>query len=199
MVRIILAGLLGGAVLFGWGAVSRMVLGEVWHQGDTLPSEDRMVAALQTTGTESGIYFFPGRPDLKGLSPEEKEAGTAAWSERHRIGPIGLLVYRDPGYEPMDRMVFVRGFIINVVMALLAAWVLSMAASSIGGYMGRVVFVGLIGLFTGVWAHMVDWNWLSYPLRYSVEMTADTVIGSLLMGLVLAAIIKPRFGGPPGG
>ena len=80
--------------------------------------------------------------------------------------------------------------------AVVAALLLSMAAPSIGGFMGRVMFVALIGLFVGLLADLANWNWMNYPLRFSLEMAADRVVSAALMGLVLGAIIKKPSGGP---
>jgi hypothetical protein len=39
------------------------------------------------------------------------------------------------------------------------------------------------------------WNWFELPTTYTAAQVLDGVLGFLAMGLVLAAIVKPR---PPG-
>jgi len=55
--RIILAGIAGGVVLFIWGAFSHMVLpfGEIGIK--SMPNEAPVMAAMRSNITEPGLYF----------------------------------------------------------------------------------------------------------------------------------------------
>ena len=58
--RIVIAGVLGGLVLFFWGFVSHMFLplGEMGHE---MPkNEDAVLAVLKENLGEEGYYFIPG-------------------------------------------------------------------------------------------------------------------------------------------
>src|SRR5436190_5418006 len=92
--RIILGGVLGGFVLFCWGALSHMVfqLGDLGIQ--SLPSEEAALPALRGTVKEPGLYFFPGldMKAVKALPKEQAEAATKAWTEKWQAGPRGLLI-----------------------------------------------------------------------------------------------------------
>ena len=37
----------------------------------------------------------------------------------------------------------------------------------------------------------MNWNYMHYPFRFTMEMAADGLVASLLLGVVLAIIIKP--------
>ena len=196
MVRIVIAGLLGGAVLFIWGAVSWLWV--PWHQMGKLPQESIVQRALQSTGADSGVYWFPMMdPDEinESMSDEAKGAVREAYAIRHKDGPVGMLVYNDEGSDPMPMMMHVKGFLLYFVTALAAATMMSMAASSLGGYFGRVLFVLLLGVYVAVGTIMISWNYMLYPLRFSLEMAGDSVAGALLLGLVISGLIKPRIGG----
>lgn len=177
MVRVLVGALLGGAVLFVWSAVSWMLI--PWHDVGAMSREDSIVRALSTSGTERGVYWIPG-------PPENEE-----WAQRHREGPVAMVVYNPEGSEPMPLALFFKGFALNVATALVAAILLAKAARGVRGYAGRVFLVTLVGLYAGLSTSMMSWNWMYYPLRYSLEMSADALVGALLLGLVLAAVIRP--------
>ena len=65
--RIILAGVLGGIVMFIWTSIAHMVLplGEAGIR--EIPNEQAVLAAMQANiGETSGLYVFPG----PGLGPD---------------------------------------------------------------------------------------------------------------------------------
>jgi len=196
MVRIVIAGLLGGAVLFIWGAVSWVWV--PWHQMAKLPQESIVQRALQSTGADSGVYRFPMMdPDAinESMSDEDKNDVREAFAMRHKEGPVGMLVYNDEGSDWMPMMMHVKGFLLDFVTAVVAATMMSMAVSSLGGYFGRVLFVLLLGVYVAVGTSMMNWNYMLYPLRFSLEMAGDSIAAALLLGLVISALIKPRVGG----
>ncbi len=190
MVRVIVAALIGGILLFVWGFVSWTVL--TWHNtsGGQLPNEEIVVAAMQGNITESGIYWIPGMAREPAASDEAKKAAEEAWMERHRAGPIGMLVYHPEGREPMMPKVFAQGLGLSFLSALIAAVLL--VSSGIGNYVGRVAFVTMLGLFVGITADMSEWNWFSFPMDWTLANVGDRLVGWLLVGLVMAAIVKPN-------
>jgi hypothetical protein len=182
--RIVLAGLLGGLVYFIWGALSWMVF--PWHNAtlNKLPNEDTVMAALREQVSESGAYFFPGMPESGGDA-----AAQEAYTARHRQGPLGFLLYHAGGKELAMGPAMGRGFAIDVIAALMVAFLLSMKAPA--PYMCRVIFVLLIGLFSAITTHAMYWNWMLFPTDYTLAMFADVVGGWTLAGLVMAALVKP--------
>jgi hypothetical protein len=182
MVRIALAALAGAVVLFVWGAVSWMLI--PWHQIDPMPNEDAVIRDMENRN-ETGIYWFPWT-DPRTLSEEDHAAQVA----KHERGPVGVIVYSAEGREVMPVAMHVKGFVLDLVGALVASIMLSMAATALGGYVARVLFVTLLGVFVAALATMMQWNYMLYPLDYSLHLAADNVVAALLLGLVLGAIIK---------
>ena len=83
--RLLIAALLGGIVLFFWGFVSHMILpiGEMGH-GQAV-NEDVVIAALKDgLPAEEGVYHVPG------LAPDKYEdaAATAAYSAKAAANPM---------------------------------------------------------------------------------------------------------------
>jgi len=183
MKPILIAGVVGGLVLFVWGFLSWAVL--PWHNATmpNLPNEEAVIETLSASITATGVYQFPGMP--------ANEADTQAWTEKFKRGPYGMLVYTVEGANPMSPKPFIGGLILNFISATLVAYLLSLAANKLSGYNQRVTFVALIGVFAALVSHITAWNWMYIPTGYSLVMAADIVIGWLLAGLVIAWRMKP--------
>jgi hypothetical protein len=179
MKRIGIAAGVGGVVLFIWAFVSWMYI--PWHRLSTLPDQGAVTAVLSDTSTASGIYMFPGEAgDETGESEEEADGDQ----------PAGLLAYKAQGGMPLV-IQFIIGLVLEVLVAGVAAIILSMAAPSLPGFAGRVGLVVLLGVFMIVGANLMNWNYMHFPMRFTMEMAADGLVASLLLGIALAIIIKP--------
>ena len=104
MKRIVIAGVVGGVVLFMWGFVSWMFI--PWHQLQQLPGESRIAEAMRDAEVPSGAYFMPNvnKEAMKTMTPEDKKAAQAASEEAHRQGPVALIMYQREGSSPMPIM-----------------------------------------------------------------------------------------------
>jgi hypothetical protein len=176
--RILIAGLLAGLALFFWGGMSHMVLGLGSIGIQYLPQQPPVLQALQASVPQPGFYFFP-QADASGKLPAEQANG-----------PYGILIYHPTGASPMMTGQLVNECILNIVQALLAAFLLSLAPG-LSGYVARVGFVALVGLLTGMATNIEYWNWYGFPANYTGAIIADKVIGFLIVGLVVAAFVKP--------
>ncbi|MBI2956097.1 MAG: hypothetical protein HYY26_02170 [Acidobacteria bacterium] len=185
--KIVLGGVVGGLVLFIWGAVSHMVLplGEVGIK--ELGNEAPIVAAMKENISEPGFYFFPG---LGVPHASADQAAQEAWAEKYRQGPWGILIYHPTGEEPIAPADLVRELLSNMLVALVAALLLAQAGAALAGYSARVLFVALLGLVPGLETDFSYWNWYGFPTDYTLVQMFDHVVAYLLMGLVLAAIVK---------
>jgi hypothetical protein len=85
---------------------------------------------------------------------------------------------------------FVLSFLMNAVSALVAAAMLAQARQTLRAYWQRVLFVAALGLFVGAMVHGPYWNWMHFPADVSLVMFADHLVGCLLAGLAIAAIVK---------
>jgi hypothetical protein len=175
--RILLAGVLGGLALFMWGGLAHMVLGlgEVGIQ--YLPQQQRMMDALKTATSQSGMYFFPQR-DQGGNVPAV-QAG----------GPWGILIYHSSGASGMRPGQLVNECILNIVVALFAAFLLSLAAG-LNSYPKRVGFVTLLGATVAIMTNLEYLNWYEFPLNYTLAQILEVVIGFLIVGLIAGAFVK---------
>jgi hypothetical protein len=140
-----------------------------------------VTAVLADTATESGIYEFPGRVEPAAEESEEAASGSE---------PAGFLMYKAGGGTPVW-IRFVVGFVLEVLVAAVIAALLTVAAPALPGFASRLGFVMMIGVLTIVGTNLMNWNWMHYPFRFTLEVAADTLVASLLLGIALAIIIKP--------
>ena len=183
--RILIAAIAGGIVMFIWSAFAHMVvpIGEVGFR--TLPNEAIIAAPLKSSVGEPGIYFVPGM-DMQNAT----EAEQAAWADKYKAGPRALIVYQPTGADVMSPGQLLTELASNILTCLFGAIVLSWIA----GFVSRIVAAGLIG-FAG-WASILVsmWNWYGFPANYTMAQAVEQVVGWLLAGIAMAFIIKGRQG-----
>ena len=192
MLRIGIAAVVGGIVLFVWASISWTVI--PWHMPYGIPGQDGVAQALLETGAGSGIYWLPStdRATHAMLSPEERKEAENASMEQSREGPAAVILYKPSGVRPYW-ITMVIGFVLEVLVAAVAAFLLSMAAPALPGFMKRVGFVVLLSVFMIFGANLMNWNYMLYPFRFTLEMALDGLVAALLLGIVLAIIIRPSY------
>jgi hypothetical protein len=124
--RVLVAGVIGGIVLFIWGAVAHMALpiGEMGMKVAT--NQDAALAAMSASATPgTGVYMLPG------MSPEEwsNEATRMAFAEKAKASPYAFVIYQ-PGGNPVNVSMgpaLVKQFVGDTLVALLVAWLMSLA------------------------------------------------------------------------
>ncbi len=195
MKHIVIAGVAGAIVLFIWSSISWMAI--PWHLMEKFPGEAGIRQTLKLTEAERGVYWIPTEDrsvDKSALTGAQSEAMTEAWKKAHREGPIAMVVYDPDGSSPLGIMTFIIGFFLDFLVATAAAVLLMLAAPALPGLPGRVVFVVLLGVYTAIGTHLMNWNWMNYPLKFSLEMAGDTLVASVLLGLTLGVLVRPGMG-----
>ena len=167
---------LGGLVLFIWGAISWMAL--PWHGASllTFGNEDAVTQAIVANAPRSGMYLLPNA-GAEQKSAHEKMAKGPVVLASVRTGPIGSMT-----------VFMISGLVIQMLGALLGTALLLQTRPL--SYGGRVLFLLGIALSAGVLAHLPDWNWWSFSASYTMLAFADLIIGWLLAGLVIAKVAK---------
>ena len=183
--RLIIAAIVGGLVMFFWGAFSHMVL----QLGDTqikaLPNEAAVVAAMKANITEPGFYLVPGMENMHSATEEQQKA----WEEKYKAGPTAIVIYRPTGGEVMSakQLLFELGS--NIVAALFVAYILSMMIPS---FTKRVAAAALIGLSGWISINLSYWNWYGFPASFVGFEAIDQFVGWLLVGIAIAFIIRSK-------
>ncbi len=174
--RILLAGLAGGIVMFVWSWVAHDLtsLGTIGVKA--LPNESATVESLSSSiGDKGGLYLFPGE-----MAPKTSAAA----------GASGFLVFNPHGSLEMSPRNLVVEFLTELVESILAAWLL--AQTALAGYAMRVGFVTVVGITGAIVTNIPYWNWYSFPTDYTLAYSLIEIVAFLAAGLAIAAVLKPK-------
>ncbi len=187
--RILLAGILGGIAMFAWSSIAHMVLPLGMTGIGEIPNEPAVLSVMQTSmGGKSGLYMFPGLGLGPNPSMKDVNAAMPQYEKKLASNPHGILLYHPPGGKAMEPRQLVTEFLTEVVVALLAAWLLSRAR--LASYIARVGFVFVVGLTAAITTNIPYWNWYGFPGYYTVAYMVIEIVGYLAAGLVAAAVLK---------
>jgi hypothetical protein len=187
--RILLAGILGGIVMFLWNFVAHELLpiGEMGVK--VMPKEEAVRGALETNlGDNPGFYIFPSGGFTPGMQGKEKEEAMKKSAEQMASGAAGVLIYCPKRIFNFPKRLMIQGAT-DIVLALLAVFLLS--CTRIAGYAGKVGFVLTVGILAAIVTNVPYRNWFGFPKAYTVGQMIEVVVGFLLVGIVAAMIVKP--------
>lgn len=180
--RLLIAGLIGGSLLWLWGAAAHMLL-PIGSMGmKTAVEQDTAIAALRTSATSGdGVYMIPG------MAPEQWGDADAvkAFTSRHASSPYAMVIYRPGGNPGMSNMLpnLALHWLTSAIGALIAAWLLARAPASFGQ---RVLASAGLGLFAWLAVNVPYWNWYLYPGAFTVGAALDQIIGWAIAGVGIA-------------
>lgn len=180
MQRTLLAALVGGVVMFLWGAVAHMALpfGEIGFS--VAPGEAAAIAALQETLPEPGLYFLPDLRDV----PEDQIPAS---------GPAGFLAWHPETSYAMGGSLAIE-FLSGLLAALLAALVLGCAASGLSVLQKGLATMAM-GLFGWLSISASQWTWFGFSDGFFLSEGFQQAFGWLLAGLAMGAVMRPKAGG----
>jgi hypothetical protein len=185
MVRVLIAGVLGGIAMFVWTSVAHMVtpLGQIGMK--TISNEEPVLTAMQgAMGDQAGLYMFPG------VDPKDPNAMTA-YEEKAKTVPWGIVVYHPPSDDAgMSPVQLISEFVKELAQTLIAAFLLSLTVLT--AYVARVGFVVLISVASALSTNVSYLIWYKFPLDYTLGYMSIEVISGIVAGLVIAAILKPQ-------
>jgi hypothetical protein len=185
--KILLGGLVGGVVVFVMSGIFHMAtnLGETGIK--VFPNEDAVLSNLRSSIPDSGLYIFPGAD----MSAQKSSASQAAYLEKYKNGPTGILAYTRGGNDLQFGKLLVNQFLFSLVAGLIVAWILGATVSSTT-YGSRVLIVCLASLFGGMVYTLPYWNWYGFPLTYVIAEIGTWVASWLVGAFAMAAIVKPK-------
>ena len=183
--RVILAAVLGGLVMFAWGAVSHMVLNIETTAVKPMPNEDAMISAMKGSMSEPGVYFVPGM-DMAKVTTEEEQL---KWAVKYREGPTAMVIYQPTGAEAFSTHRFLVQAGADIGAAFLGAIILFLAATTFA----RGVIISLLVGVAGWTALLLPyWNWYRFPFEFVRADLIDQAAGWFLAGLVMAFLLRVR-------
>jgi hypothetical protein len=178
----LLAGLVGGVVMFVWASFAHLATPLATAGLEPLPAEAATVATLHAAlGERSGLYFFPYLQGSGSRASADQKA-------RMQLGPTGLLAYKAPGSPVlMPRQLLVE-LLLEIVESLLTALVI-VAVAGIPRRLGLAVAVGVIA---AVSTNMSYWNWYGFSWDYTLANAFTEFMKYLLAGAAMTAFLAWR-------
>jgi hypothetical protein len=178
--RIIIAGLLGGLVIFIWGAISHMALplGEVGMAESK--NEDAVLSVLKENMPKPGVYILPG---LSSAQMSDEKA-VAAYQAKSVVQPHAFIVYQSQGRDSTQmNQNLLHEYICNTIAALFAAVILALGTFT---FAKRVLLSIGLGIFSWITVSAPYWNWYRFPQDFSLANLAMLVSAWFLAGLAMA-------------
>ena len=182
--QLILGTVLGGIVLFVWGAIAWMFIPWPGQPLRAFTNEDAVTQAIVANASQSGNYLLPNG-EAKGLTAEQQQKAM----EKMAKGPI---VFASVRLEPFNSMAkpLISQFLTQLLVALLGT-VLLLQTTGLS-YKSRVIFLTVIGLIIFVGGHMDESTWWSFSNAYMLMQFGALVIGWFLASLVMSAVVRGR-------
>lgn len=178
--RIGTAALFGAIVMFLWqfAAHALLPIGEMGFR--VSQNEDVVLQAITDGLPQTGVYLLPSIDPAK----MDDEATMDAWVEKARANPNAFVVVAGPNPDAgsMGKELGTQ-FIINLVAALLAAWLL---AATAWGFGARVLGAAAIGVFGWLANIVPQWNWYRFPVDFLLGNLLEQAVGWLLAGIAIA-------------
>ena len=187
--KILLAGILGGIVMFVWTSIAHMALPLGEAGLGEIPNESAVLSAMQSNiGEQTGLYIFPGRGLGKNATRQEKQEAMKHMGEKIATNPSGILMYHAPG-RPLS-----LGKLLGVELgtelleAILVVFLL--AQTRIASFAGRVGFVLAAGILAAIATNVSYWNWHGFPCVYTASYMLIQIVGFLCVGIVAALVLR---------
>ena len=189
--RILLAGILGGVVMFVWTSIAHMALPLGEAGIGEMPNESAVLSAMQSSlGEKAGLYIFPGLGVGKNATRDEKNEAMKQMQQRIAANPSGILMYHPPGRQFAFGKSLGVEFGTEVLQAILVIWLL--AQTRIGSFAGRVGFVLIAGILAAITTNVSYWNWYGFPGVYTASYMLIEIVGFVLVGVIAALILRKR-------
>jgi hypothetical protein len=182
--------LLGGFILFLWGAISWMVLD--WHSQvlNGFEDEKKIAQALQVNVDKAGVYVLPMLE--MSLEPAEKQSEVQQLQMAAREkGPVAVATIMPDGASND----MVKPLVISLATQVIAAFLVTalLLINSPPSFMGRLTMVMLFATGASVITYIPLYNWFYFPLDFTLLAVADIVIGWLLAGIAISWVTQPRY------
>src|SRR3989454_10799652 len=189
--KILLAGILGGIVMFIWTSIAHMALplGEAGIR--EIPNESALLSAMQSNiGEQTGLYIFPGPGVGKNATRQAKNEAMKHMGEKMAANPSGILMYHAPGRPMAFGKLLGIEFGTELLEAILVVFLL--AQTSIASFAGRVGFVLAAGILAAIATNVSYWNWYGFPCVYTAGYMFIQIVGFFLVGIVAALLLPKR-------
>lgn len=190
MLRIVLAGVVGGLLVFFGGFVDHMVFGWSGRAFSRLNDEPATIEFFRSQGLKPGIYGFPEMPeDLARRPADEQKREQARVNAAYKEGPSAFIIVAPTGDDMMGPSTLLSEALTNVGAALMVAWIVAQAAPS--GVFKRWLICVVFAVAS--WLSLIASYgiWYRFPANFVHDELFCTTFEWALAGLAIAVIVKP--------
>src|SRR5687767_13819043 len=153
-VRILVAGIVGGILVFFVGFFEHAVLNWGTRAIYSLPADASFQKHFEGKRIDPAMYAFPAMPT------DDSPAEWQRFEDEYRAGPTGFVIIAPPGSSAMSGMTVLLELMTNVIAALVAAWIVSLISAE-KTFLWRWKVVVLMAIFGwvsltasyGIWYH----------------------------------------------
>ena len=149
-----------------------------WHNSDYLKlrNEDEVRAAVRASSPEPGQYVLPHCADMKEMEKPEIQ-------EKYRAGPVGFLILRANAAPRMGPSLGLW-FVLNLVIALLAAYLASRTLAASASFLQVCRVVGTVTFLAYAGGSVQGGIWMGKPWRSVAKDIGDGIIYGVVSALV---------------
>lgn len=181
--KLLKCALVGGVVLFLWGAFSWAVL--PWHKMHMMKftNEDQVASVVEDNAPMSGIYVLP---NMMNIPPNTEKMAEAKLREKSELFMFAAVSVGGRSHSTMGAMV------LNLILKVIAAWIVTwlLMCSRWTTFKHRVGFVTMVGLVIGLMATFPFWIWFGFPMGFTFACLLEIVIGWALAGCAISKVLK---------
>ncbi|GLQ87139.1 hypothetical protein [Dyella flagellata] len=179
--RIVIAAIFGGIVMFIWGGIAHMVLGLGNHGIYQPMHEDVVLSSLhEGLGATPGVYILPS------FDPKQwsDQAARTEYAQKAQASPYAWIVYLPQGEDMTDmHRQLPRQWASDTLSSLVLAWVMGLAAF---GFTKRLGLAVAAAVFAWLTVLVPYWNWYRFPDLLVWAALVEQLVGWLLAGAVMA-------------
>ncbi len=188
MQRIMKCGLIGGFILFIWGAISWSILPWQKNQIKSFDNDYDVSSSISNNACCSGLYTVP---NLHGYRNDPAQMDAA--KERMREGPYAVIAVAANGRDPSMVGSAISTLIVKIIAASLVAWLLlTYSQGRPLEYTRSVKFITVVGIVVAILSAMPLLIWFAFPASFTIGMMIEIVFGWFFAGLAIAKMTSPK-------
>jgi hypothetical protein len=179
MKKVFVSGLAGAVVLLVWTFVLNGILGfNARLSMKEVPNEREVYNMLKATITEPGRYLCNPALTSDGRFPENEPVfGIEDSGVGHEAAGLGAIL----------------GLLQFLIVPLIGAWMLSKTSERFGSrFVNRVWLFVVIGFLVAITGDLSSFGIGGTPLTVALIFAARTIVTWTILGLVIAALMRPR-------
>lgn len=186
-IRILIAGIVGGILVFVAGAMCHAVLQLQSRTMVGIPGETSFIDHVKGQSLKPGLYTFPEMP--KEAAEQDMAKAYAEVNEKYKAGPAGLLLIAPTGEEMMSPKTLGLEWATNTAAALLVAWLVSLFGPDVG-ILRRWLAVAVVGVVAWLSIAASYGIWYRFPHDFVHDELYCALIEWAVAGLAIAAIVR---------